>query len=194
MNANTQKLIFGILGLAIAGLYILHFTGDKKPQVIEKENDYIPKNVVFINTDSFFKNYKEYQKIEGDMKASQKRAEKKAANQMKSLEKDYMKLMQQAQSGQISMADAQAKEKSLMNRKAAIEKEGQRALKNLASRSEKETKNLYRKLNEYFESNKDKYNADFVMGYQTNGMLLYYNPDNDITSKVVEELNKEKKK
>lgn len=192
-NNTIQNIILGVLAVGVLGLYILHFTQPKKAEVIEKEEVYVPKKVVFINTDSFFDNYNEYKAIEKRLKSSQESAEKNIANKMKAIENDYMKLMQDAQAGKINMQDAQAKEKSLINRKTALEKESQNTIKSLASKSENETKNLYKKLREYFDENKEKYNADFVMGYQTTGMLLYYNPENDITSQVVADLNKSKK-
>ena len=92
---------------------------------------------------------------------------------------DYAKLMQQAQSGQITPQQAQAQEKSLMARMNSLKTEEQSIAKNLADKTDKATKDLYKKVEEYFVENKSKYNCDFVMGYQTNGMILYFDKSMD---------------
>lgn len=193
ISSKHQNIILAILALAIGVLYILHFTQNNTPKIVEKENDFVPKNVVFINIDSFFKQYEGSKKMEKELKAGQKRIEKNATNKMEALKKDYVKFMQDAQTGRISPEEAQRKQQSIVTRQGAIEKESQAALKRLADKTDNETKKLYKKLNEYFSTNKEKYNAEFVMGYQTNGKLLYYNPDHDITKEVVEDLNNTKK-
>jgi outer membrane protein len=106
------------------------------------------------------------------------------------MQADYGKFMQQAQSGQLTQQQAQSQEKSFMARKDALMSEEQQLAKNLADKTNNATKELYKKVDAYFAENKSKYNCDYVMGYQTNGMLLYFDKKMDITSQLVEDLNK----
>ena len=194
---KSNNIIFGILGLAIAILYFLHFRSNSNgPQVKLSSNpsdiaNAAGSNVAFVNTDSFFENYKKYKALEKEVEATQKSAEASVQAKMKALEADYMKLMQQAQSGQITPQQAQVKEKEIMARKQAMDKEGQNLMKNISDKSTKATKELYSTMKSYFEKNKGKYNCDIVFGYQTNGNVLYFDPKLDITKEVVKDLNEE---
>lgn len=195
---NIQTIALGVLGLAVAILYFLHFqcsNNCKSPSVKVSGNakDIIGAGtrVAFVNTDSFFEHYKKYKALEKEVEATQKSAETNVQAKMKALEADYMKLMQQAQGGQITQQQAQAKEKEIMARKQALDKESQTVIKNISDKSQKATKDLYKTMQAYFEKNKSKYNADVVLGYQTNGNVLYYEPSMDITNEVVKDLNEE---
>lgn len=194
MNNSIQNIILGILGLAVAVLYFLHFKSDAPAVKLNPTSKDISaaadSRVAFVNIDSFFDKYDEYKKIKAELEATEKSSQKQLESKAAALQADYGKLMQQAQSGQINPQQAQAQEKSIMTRMNALKGEEQQLVKNLASKTDKATKDLYKKVEEYFTENKSKYNCDFVMGYQTNGVLLYFDKNMDITNQLVEDLNK----
>lgn len=192
---NMTNIILGVLGLSIAILYFLHFTaGSNGPQV--KLNSSMKdvagaagSRIAFVNTDSFFEHYKKFKALEKDVEATQKSAEANVQMKMKALQADYAKLMQQAQSGQITPQQAQAKEKEIMARKQAMDNESQNLMKTISDKSTKATKELYATMKSYFEKNRAKYSCDVVLGYQSNGNVLYFDPSMDITNEVVKDLN-----
>lgn len=192
---NTTNIILGVLGLSIAILYFLHFKASTNgPQVRLNSNmkdvaGAAGSRIAFVNTDSFFEHYKKFKALEKEVEATQKSAEGNVQMKMKALEADYMKLMQQAQSGQITPQQAQAKEKEIMARKQSLDKEGQSLMKTISDKSTKATKELYATMKSYFEENRTKYNCDVVLGYQSNGNVLYFDPAMDITKEVVKDLN-----
>lgn len=194
MNNTINNVVLGIIGIAVAILYFLHFKS-ASPTVNLNPNS---KNmaaaagsrVAFVNIDSFFVKYEDYKKFKAEIESSQKSSQKQLESKAASMQADYGKLMQQAQSGQITPQQAQAQEKTLMARMNALKVEEQQMAKNLADKTDKATKDLYKKVEAYFEENKSKYNCDYVMGYQTNGMLLYFDKKMDITRQLVEDLNK----
>lgn len=193
-NSKVTNIILGILGLAVAVLYFFQFKSSS-PSVNMAPNSKdmaqaAGSRVAFVNTDSFFAKYEDFKKFKNEIEASQKASQKQLEAKAASMQGDYAKLMQQAQSGQITPQQAQAQEKSLMTRMNSLKTEEQSIGKNLAEKSEKATKDLYKKVEEYFVANKSKYNCDYVMGYQTNAMILYFDKKLDITDQLVEDLNK----
>jgi len=197
MNNTINNIVLGILGLAVAVLFFLHFKSNSSSSVNLNPSAKDVANAVgngsrvaFVNIDSFFEKYNEYKKIKGEIENAQKAAQKSLEGKTNALQADYAKLMQQAQARQIDPQQAQAKEKEIMSRGNALKQEEQNLAKSLADKSEKATKDLYKKMETYFVENKSKYNCDIVMGYQTNGVLLYSDPKLDITNQVVEDLNK----
>ena len=70
--------------------------------------------VAFVNIDTFFAKYEDYKKFKNEIEASQKASQKQLESKAASMQGDYAKLMQQAQSGQITPQQAQTQEKSLM--------------------------------------------------------------------------------
>ena len=193
-NSKVTNIVLGILGLAVAGLYFFQFKSSSpsvnmKPNAKDIVNSAVSR-VAFVNIDTFFAKYEDYKKFKNEIEASQKASQKQLESKAASMQGDYAKLMQQAQSGQITPQQAQAQEKSLMARMNSLKTEEQSIAKNLADKTDKATKDLYKKVEEYFVENKSKYNCDFVMGYQTNGMILYFDKSMDITNLLVEDLNK----
>lgn len=194
MNQSTiTNILFIILGIAVAGIYFLHFQSQGpvvKLQPTSKDySKVLEGRVAFVNIDTFFAKYKDYKKFKNEIETTQKSSQKQLESKAAALQGDYAKLMQQAQSGQITPQQAQAKEKDLMNRMNALKGEEQNIAKGLADKMDKATKDLYKKVEDYFSENKAKYNCDFVMGYQTNGMILYFDKSMDITNQLVDDLN-----
>jgi outer membrane protein len=194
MNNTINNVVLGIIGLAVAILYFLHFKSSSHTVNLNPNSKNMAaaagSRVAFVNIDSFFVKYEDYKKFKAEIESSQKSSQKQLETKAASMQADYGKLMQQAQSGQITPQQAQAQEKTLMARMNALKAEEQQMAKSLADKTDKATKDLYKKVEAYFEENKSKYNCDFVMGYQTNGMLLYFDKKMDITSQLVDDLNK----
>lgn len=194
MNNTINNVVLGIIGLAVAILYFLHFKSSSPTVNLNPNSKNMAaaagSRVAFVNIDSFFVKYEDYKKFKAEIESSQKSSQKQLESKAASMQADYGKLMQQAQSGQITPQQAQAQEKTLMARMNALKVEEQQMAKNLADKTDKATKDLYKKVEAYFAENKSKYNCDYVMGYQTNGMLLYFDKKMDITSQLVDDLNK----
>lgn len=191
---KIQNILFAILFLGLGILYFLHFKSNQGPSVSLNPTKSDMQNAagsraVFINTDSFFSKYTVYKNLEKEVEASQKAAQVNLQGKMKALEADYMKLMQDAQTGKITPQQAQAKEQDMVKRKQVLDAESQNVMKNISDKGTKASDDLQKTLKEYFEKNKSKYNCDYVMGYQKAGGVLYVNPALDITNQVLEDLN-----
>lgn len=193
-NSKITNIILGIIGLAVAILYFLHFKSSSPSVNLNPSAKNIAvaagSRIAFVNIDTFFSKYDEYKKFKTEIEASQKSSKKQLESKAAALQNEYGKIMQQAQSGQISQQQAQSQMGALQSRMGALQTEEQNMAKNLADRMDKATKDLYKKVEEYFSENKSKYNCDIVMGYQTNGMILYSDKTMDITNQLVEDLNK----
>jgi outer membrane protein len=193
-SSKITNITLGVLGLAVAALYFLHFKSSSPSVNLSPNTKDIAhaagSRVAFVNIDTFFAKYEDYKKFKNEIEASQKASQKQLEAKAASMQGDYAKLMQQAQSGQITPQQAQAQEKSLMTRMNSLKTEEQSLAKNLADKTDRATNDLYKKVEEYFAENKSKYNCDFVMGYQTNGMILYFDKKMDITNQLVDDLNK----
>jgi outer membrane protein len=193
-NSTLTNIILGVLGVAVAVLFFLHFkSASPSVKLNPTAKDMASaegSKVAFVNIDTFFSKYVEYKKFKAEIEASQKASKKQLETKAGSLQNEYAKIMQQAQSGQISQQQAQSQMGSLQSRMGALQSEEQNMAKNLADKMDKATKDLYKKVDEYFNENKSKYNCDVVMGYTTNGMILYFDKNRDITNELVEDLNK----
>jgi outer membrane protein len=191
---NIQNIVIGILAVAVCVLFFLQFKGSSTNVMVNPTSKDIASlgggKVAFINTDSFFAHYTKYKNLEKEVKESNEQAQASLQSRMKSLEAEYMQLVQGAQSGKITPQQAQAKEQDLVRRKQALEAEGQGLMKNIAEKGSKASDELYKTLKDYFDKNKGKYHCDYVLGYQKEGVALYIDPRLDITNQVVEDLNK----
>jgi outer membrane protein len=193
---NIQTILIAVLTVAVAVLFFLHFKGNGSgPKVNLSGNPSAMAagdfgKIAFINTDTFFANYTKYKTLEKEIEAQQKGAQSSLQGRMKALETEYMQLVQQAQAGQINPQQAQAKEQALVKRKQALEAESQTIMKSIADKGAKASEELHKTLQDYFDENKGKYNCNYVMGYQKEGIVYYVDPKLDITKQVLEDLNK----
>jgi len=194
-HSILTNIALGILGLAVAILFFLQLKPSNSTSVKFNPTSKDIANasgsrIAFVNIDTFFSKYEAYKKFKAEIEASQKSSKKQLESKAAGLQGEYGKIMQQAQSGQISQQQAQSQMGALQSKMSTLQMEEQNIAKNLADKMDNATKDLYKKVEDYFNENKSKYNCDIVMGYQTNGMILYFDKSSDITNQLVEDLNK----
>jgi len=115
---NITNILLGILTAAVAGLYILYFTGQHDEPTALPVPKSGPREIVYVNSDSLregFNYYQaEYKKLEGKQKFFKADLEKKAAD----LKKDFNTYM--AKGANMSDNDRARTEEDLKTREQDI--------------------------------------------------------------------------
>ncbi|MCU0327584.1 MAG: OmpH family outer membrane protein [Chitinophagales bacterium] len=176
----------------IAILFLLYLKSSKSSSVAvtsDASQAKLGTRVAYVNSDSLYANYSKFKNLEKDLESSGQSAQQNLQKKMQGLQAQYESLVKKAQSGQITPQQAQAEEQALMKKKQQLDAESQQMIGTVQEKSQKAAQEIKAELFDYFQKNKSKYNCDLVISYQSNGNLLYFDTTQDITKKVLEDLN-----
>lgn len=192
---SLNNIALGVLALAVAILYFLHFStpaaapasaNEATASMVNASNGKEPR-VVYVNTDSLLNSFTYYKNLKAD-------AEKKRERFMKEMEQKKMafqkEIMEYQQTG-AGMTDLQrqSKEKALMEKEQQLAQYEQSQSDAILKAEEKATENLYKKMTSYLaEYCKDK-PYKVVMAMSKGSSILYANDSLDITKDVLKGLN-----
>jgi outer membrane protein len=186
---NITNILLGILTAAVAGLYILYFTGQQdEPSALPVPKSG-PREIVYVNSDSLregFNYYQaEYKKLEGKQKFFKVDLEKKAAD----LKKDFNTYM--AKGANMSDNDRARTEEELKTREQDIYMLEQKYSNQMVEFEDQLVKDSNAKISEYLKKISKKAAYNYVLGYSTGGGILYANENLEVTKSLVEGLNTE---
>lgn len=190
-----------VLLIAVGILFYLHFSsrpiaaeGAASAPVVKKaafDTAAISTDILYVNSDSLWENY-DYVKIEkAALDKEKKRLEGQWESKARSLEKEIYDYQQKASQGAITMDEAQKKEADLMQKQQQLMQLKEDLSVQLLNMEQEKNKLLQTAITDYLKKyNMDK-NLSYVMGYTLGGGILYANDSLDITSEVLEGLNRE---
>ena len=188
-----------VLIVAVAGIYFLHFSGNKitKSEVNEDGTEQVIDRdyaIAYVNIDTLVRNYDLF--IEKNDELTQKRNESEAELQIQSrnFEKEVRDFQDKATKGLITRAKAQMLQQEL----AQKEQQLYAMRDNLAMQLSEEEQVMYRQvLNEvmnYLEEYNEEYNYKYIFSNTFGGQLLYTDKSLNITSDVLIGLNEKHEK
>lgn len=206
---NISLALNGVLVVAVAVLYYLHFSSPATPKQasVQAENnvtvdtvapvalpDVKPAlTVAYVNLDSLTEKYEFYQKsiksLEYQLKSKQ--------NALKDREKKFMEDVQKYQQMAASMTDnhRKTKEESLMKEEEDIMKLREKLQGDLANQEIKFQKDFLKNLDDYFKNLGREKNYSYIFTYSKGGpaSIVFAKDSLEITREVVEGLNKQYK-
>lgn len=205
MNNKGSLIINSVLGVAVIILFVLHFSGgnntsdekvitEKDP--IVKEIDKIPNvsdmtglNIGYVNSDTVTANYLFSKQLNADLMAKQSSAENKLRKEAEKLQADAQKFQQGAPiMGREELERTQAE---LMQRQEELQKMEYDLSQRLQEKGYKANYDYVMTTDKYLQKIGKELGYDYIFGYRTGDLVMYANPEFDITRHVIEMLNKE---
>ena len=146
--------------------------------------------VAYIDLDTLEAQYGRFQQKKKSFESREKKIQRELSSKAKAIEASYLSLQKQAQSGSLTQAEGEKKQKSLMKRQESLEKLRNNLTKKLLKDQDTFNKQLKEKLDKVVkEFNKDnKY--DYILSYSKEGSIIYVNTKLNITKEVVDLMNK----
>jgi Skp family chaperone for outer membrane proteins len=187
--------IDGIFCLAIIALFILHFCHQPK-QTISPYSPLVENitagtgEIVFVNVDTINKHYKLVSILEDDIKAEQAKQETIFANRQKAFENKAMQFQKNYESGILSNVQVQNAQQQLMGEKENLERDYEQVASNLQNRQVAALQQIADSLYVAVKRINSVRNASFVFSYGYASQLIVADPTRDITSEVLNEMNK----
>jgi outer membrane protein len=195
MTKSTHQILYVILFLLLAVLYLLHFSNSNNSEnirAVEKQETIQPLNegslnIAFVNSDTVSKYYEFAKKIQKTLTTKRSEAE----GQIKSKYFAYESLVQEFEKASPIMGDREKMEKAQKIRLLEQEiMQVEQQLSDQVSRQELElTQSYIEKTNDYMQEIGKTLGYDYVMSYRIGGAMLYANERHDITTEIIKLLN-----
>jgi outer membrane protein len=192
---NTILII--TLTLAVGVLYFLHFTQGNKSEVkegtesIENPSAMIDASIVYINVDTMLVQMEMYKDLQAGLVKKQKELESTFGVKYKAFQNNVADLQTKVNKGLLTRAEADQMNQQLANDQMQLENLNTSYTQQLQEEGAVSNRKVIDYIMQYLkEYTKDK-NIKFVFSYAFGGNLLYTDGKFDITSSILEGVNKQ---
>lgn len=210
MNKNTHLILYALIFASIISLFYLqlnkseneiiepktdNFKIDTKKGLIEFKESIDTSNksstkirIAYVNSDTVSKYYKFAQKIQSTLMGKRNEAER----QIRSKYSSYEDLVRDFEKAAPIMGEREKMEKAQKIRllEQEIMKVEQTLSEQLSNEEIQVTQSYIIKTDEYMQIIGQSLGFDYVLSYRIGGPMLYANPNLDITTKIIDLLNK----
>ncbi len=189
---NLSAVLFAVLFLAIAALFILHFTGNKKSQnntLSEYSANTDENGIAYVNIDTVVFKFNMYSDRKEDLLGKQKKAEAELNSKGSQYEKGVKDYQDKVNKGLVTRATAAEIEQSLYQQQQELVNLRDKLQSDLVEEDQVMNRQILEYITTYLEEHKAEYNYQYIFGKSFGSVVLYGNPAHDITRKVLEGLN-----
>jgi len=187
---NISLILNGVLLVAVAILYYLHFSSSSPAQTASTSASTDLK-FAYINSDSVLEHY-EYFKVNRDkLEAKRKKLDQDMRNRAQSLQNDYEAY--QRNLSNLTIGQAKAVEEDLGKKQQNLELYGQSLQQEMMNEQSKVNTELYAKVTQYLKKYGQENGLQVVLKFDPSSDLLFGGDSLDITKQVVAGLNEDYK-
>ena len=189
---NLSIALFSVLFLAIAILYILHFTGNKHKVTGKMENvaaEVTSDGIAFVNIDSVIMHFDMFFDRREELMAKQKKAEAELTTKGNKYEKDARDFQDKVTKGLVTRATAAEMEQGLLKQQQDLISLRDNLQSNLLEEEQVMNRQVIDYITTYLEENKSEFNYQYILGKSFGSVVLYGDSALDITGKVTEAIN-----
>jgi outer membrane protein len=192
-NSNT---VLGLILLAwMIILYVLHFTGgdsvNDEPVMMVQKSTGRQLSVVFVNIDSLNRNYDYVKVLRNDLEGTGRRLQTEVLSEQAALEKEANEFQHQLAANIIPEDKAKVQYEQLMQKQQLLMEKKERFTQQVAEKELDMNYRLIDTVTAFLRRFNRQYQFDYILAYKAGGEILLSNDTLDITSTVLNELNKE---
>lgn len=193
---KLSVVLYAVLFLAVAGLYFLHFSGNKKTKKGETTTNNVgspAQGIAYINIDSVIFKFDMFLDRRNDLMAKQKSAEAELNSKGTQYQKDVKDYQDKANKGLITRASAAQVEQSLGQQQQELVTLRDKLQSNLVDEEQVMNRQILEYITKFLEENRADYNYQYILGKSFGSVVLYGDNSLDITQKVRDAINKKYK-
>jgi outer membrane protein len=182
--------LFSVLFLAVAVLFYLNFSGNKKSGKSVSNNGVPAQGIAFINIDTVIYKFDMFFDKRADLLAKQKSAEAELNSKGTLYQKNTADYQDKVNKGLITRADASQREQALYQQQQELVTLRDNLQNNLIEEEQVMNRQIVEYITEYLLANKADYNFQYILGKSFGSVVLYGDEGQDITQRVLDALNK----
>lgn len=184
-----------VLLVAVAVIYILHFTGGSKTVKSDNEELNLPVEVTshgiaYVNVDSVILNFDMYFDMRNQLMEKQKTAETELTSKGQAYERGVLDYQNKASKGLITRATAAEMEQALMQQQQSLVDLRDKFSYDLMEEEQVMNRQILEYITSYLDLMKSEYNFQYILGKSFGGQILYSDKALDITQQVLDGVNK----
>lgn len=186
-------ILYVVLFLAVAGLYFLHFSGNKKSVVSGPVSGSPALGLAYINIDTVIFKFDMFKDKREDLISKQKNAEAELNSKGNQYEKGARDYQEKVQKGLVTRATAAEMEQALLQQQQELVGLRDKLQSNLMEEEQVMNRQILEYITKFLEANKSEYNYQYIFGKSFGSVILYGDSGLDITQKVLDAINKKYK-
>ncbi len=188
---KLSVVLFTILFLAVAALYVLHFigTGKDKSNKTGVENEAVPSSIAYVNIDTIVFKFKMFEDRKAELLEKQKKAEAELNSKGSKYERGVKDYQEKVNKGLVTRATAAEMEQALLQQQQDLVNLRDKLQSDLMEEDQVMNRQILEYITTFLEENKAEYNYQYILGKSFGSVVLYGNSANDITQKVLDALN-----
>ncbi len=188
---NLSVILYVVIFLAIGGLYVLHFTGDKKNSQAETVASVPAGAIAYVNIDSMIVKFDMFMDRRDELLEKQKTAEAELNSKGTQYEKGARDYQEKVSKGLVTRATAAQMEQSLLQQQQELVNLRDQLQSNLIEEEQVMNRQVIDYITTFLEKNKSDYNYQYIFGKSFGSTVLYSDSTLDITQKVLDALNRQ---
>ncbi len=189
---NLSVALFVILFLAVASLFVLQFSGNKKNNKTSPQGNLIESSadgIAYVNIDTIIFKFEMFKDRREDLLGKQKKAEAELNSKGSQYEKGVKDYQDKVNKGLVTRATAAEMEQSLYQQQQELVSLRDKLQSDLLEEDQVMNRQILEYITTFLEENKAEYNYQYILGKSFGSVVLYGNTSSDITQKVLDELN-----
>ena len=191
---KLSVVLFAAFFLAVAGSYVLHFTGKK--EVVRHESAAgvstgVPADgIAYVNIDSIIFNFSMFQDGMNDLMDKQSKAEAELNAKGTRYERDLKDYQEKVSRGLVTRATADQMEQALVQQQQEFVNLRDQLQGDLMEEEQVMNRQVLDYIMKFLEERREEYNYSYVLGKSFGSVVLYSESSFDITANVLDGLNK----
>lgn len=182
--------LFAVLFLAVAVLFFLNFSGNKKSNKNGNNISTPAQGIAFVNIDTVIYKFDMFFDRRADLMAKQKNAEAELNSKGTTYQNSIKDYQDKVNKGLITRADAAQREQALTQQQQELVTLRDNLQSNLMEEEQVMNRQIIEYITSYLEANKADYNYQYILGKSFGSVVLYGDGGLDITQRVLDALNK----
>jgi outer membrane protein len=193
---RLSVILYVVLFLAVAGLYFMHFSGNKpakKSETSGKAASSTGQGIAYINIDSVIIKFDMFLDRRNDLVSKQKSAEAELTTKGTAYQKGAKDYQDKVNKGLITRATAAQIEQGLVQQQQELVSLRDKLQQNLVEEEQVMNRQVLEYITKFLEENRTEYNYQYILGKSFGSVVLYGDNALDITQKVLDAINKKYK-
>lgn len=193
---NTSVILNVVLIIAVAILFVLHFTSNCKPnttvgQATTTDSIMVNKDIAYVQIDSLVSSYDMYHDLKSEYENEAKKKETEFVSKTRSFQRELEDYQEKATKGLITRSQAEQMEQGLQRRQQDLEVTGQKMRQELAEKEGVMMRQIYDAIMKYVTTFNETRNYSLILSTSGNATVLYGHPSMNITGELIIGLNEE---
>lgn len=189
---NLTNVLLALLFMAVAALFVLHFTGNKntsKDKNADGTASAVSDGIAFVNIDTVVFKFNMYSDRREELLEKQKSAEAELNSKGTQYERGVKDFQDKVNKGLVTRATAAEMEQSLLQQQQELVNLRDQLQSNLLEEDQVMNRQVLEYITTFLEEHKNEYKYQYVLGKSFGSPILYGDSAMDITQQVVDGLN-----